>query len=145
MISSLVEGSITTTDDVERIRKSRSVSRYLISIGICATSGGIQELRNFKDVKEFTGIVYARPEYISTFERSTPIYEHVQVDLELYGCPVNKYQLLEVISSLLNGKRPNINSYSVCMECKRAGKVCVMVAYGCYIKNISLRSYVTKQ
>ncbi|MEM4715617.1 MAG: hypothetical protein QXW85_05785, partial [Candidatus Nitrosocaldus sp.] len=110
---SLVEGSITNVDDVERIKRVRSVSRYLISIGACATAGGIQALRNFKDVKEFTSIVYARPEYISTLERSTPISEHVNVDLELYGCPVNKYHLLEVISSLLNGKRPNISSYSV--------------------------------
>ncbi|MDW8000821.1 MAG: hypothetical protein RMI32_07430 [Candidatus Nitrosocaldus sp.] len=127
---SLVEGSITTSDDVERIRRVRKVSRYLISIGACATAGGIQALRNFGDVKEFTNIVYARPEYISTLERSTPISEHVKVDLELHGCPVNRYQLLEVISSILNGKRPNINSYSVCMECKRAGNVCIMVAGG---------------
>jgi len=127
---SLVEGSITNADDVERIKRIRKVSKYLISIGACATAGGIQALRNFNDVKVFTSIVYARPEYISTLERSTPISEHVKVDLELYGCPVNKYHLLEVISSLLNGKRPNISSYSVCMECKRAGNVCVMVAYG---------------
>ncbi|MEM4284707.1 MAG: hypothetical protein QXS98_04830 [Candidatus Nitrosocaldus sp.] len=127
---SLVEGSITNADDVERIKRIRKVSKYLISIGACATAGGIQALRNFNDVKEFTSIVYARPEYISTLERSTPISEHVKVDLELYGCPVNKYHLLEVISSLLNGKRPNISSYSVCMECKREGNVCVMVAYG---------------
>ncbi len=127
---SLVEGSITTPDDANRIKKVRSVSRYLISIGACATAGGIQALRNFKDVKEFASIVYAKPEYITTLERSTPISEHVKVDLELHGCPVNKYHLLEAISSLLNGKRPNIPSYSVCMECKRAGNVCIMVADG---------------
>ena len=61
---SLVEGSITTPHDAERIREVRRVSKALVTIGACATAGGIQALRNFKDVKEFTSIVYARPDYI---------------------------------------------------------------------------------
>ncbi|RMF31499.1 MAG: oxidoreductase, partial [Candidatus Nitrosothermus koennekii] len=81
-------------------------------------------------VKEFISIVYAKPEYVDTLDKSTPISEHVNVDFELYGCPVNKYQLLEVLTSFLHNKRPNIHSYSVCLECKRAGNVCVMVAKG---------------
>lgn len=127
---SLVEGSITTPHDAERIQEVRRVSKFLITIGACATAGGIQALRNFKDVKEFISIVYAKPEYISTLEKSTPIAEHVKVDFELRGCPVNKYQLLEVINAFLNKRKPNIPPYSVCMECKRRGTVCVMVARG---------------
>ena len=125
---SLVEGSITTAHDAERIRQARKASKFLIAIGACATAGGIQALRNFKDVKEFTKIVYARPEYISTLEQSTPISDHVPVDFELRGCPINKYQLLEAINALLNGRKPNVPPYSVCIECKRRGTVCVMVA-----------------
>jgi len=127
---SLVEGSITTPHDAERIHKIRRASKYLITIGACATAGGIQALRNFADVRDFVSLVYATPEYIDTLNKSTPIADHVFVDFELRGCPINKYQLVEVLSALLNGRKPNIPSYSVCIECKRRGIVCVMVSSG---------------
>jgi sulfhydrogenase subunit delta len=127
---SLVEGSITTPRDEERVHKVRRLSRMVIPIGACATAGGIQALRNFSDVKDFTRIVYAKPEYIETLVRSTPISDHVRVDYELRGCPINKFQLLEVLTALLNGRKPAIPPYSVCMECKRKGNVCVQVARG---------------
>jgi coenzyme F420-reducing hydrogenase gamma subunit len=127
---SLVEGSITTPQDAQRIRHVRRVSKFLVTIGACATAGGIQALRNFKDVKEFVSIVYARPDYIETLNTSTPISDHVLVDFELQGCPVNKKQLLEVIKAFLHGRRPSTPSYSVCVECKLRGNVCVMVAHG---------------
>lgn len=127
---SLVEGSITTPHDAERIRRVRQVSKCLVTIGACATAGGIQALRNFEDVSEFVSAVYARPEYIETLDHSTPIADHVRVDLELRGCPINKRQLLEVISAFLHGRRPNTPLHSVCIECKLRGTVCVMVAKG---------------
>lgn len=127
---SLVDGSITTPDDMRRILRIRQVSKFVVTLGACATAGGIQALRNFKDVKEFTSIVYARPEYIETLAASTPISRHIPVDFELRGCPVNKQQLLDVIRAYLHGGRPNISTASVCMECKRRGNVCVMVARG---------------
>lgn len=126
---SLVEGSVTTAHDRERIQEVRKMSKLLITIGACATSGGIQALRNFKDVKEFTSIVYAKPQYISTLETSTPIADHVSVDFELRGCPINKYQLIEIICALLSGRQPKVPTYSVCIECKLRGTVCVMVAH----------------
>ena len=127
---SLVEGSITTPHDAERIHKVRRASKILVTIGACATAGGIQALRNFKDVNAFTSAVYAHPEYIETLAKSTPIADHVFVDFQLRGCPINKYQLLEVVSAILNGRKPNISPHSVCMECKQRGSVCVMVAHG---------------
>jgi sulfhydrogenase subunit delta len=127
---SLVEGSITTPHDVELIQQVRRVSKHLVTIGACATAGGIQALRNFKDVQEFVSIVYATPQYIETLDKSTPVADHVPVDFELRGCPINKEQLLEVISAFLHGRKPNVPPYSVCMECKRRGIVCVMVAHG---------------
>jgi sulfhydrogenase subunit delta len=127
---SLVEGSVTTAHDAERIQQVRRSSRKLVTIGACATAGGVQALRNFANVKDFLSIVYASPEYVSTLETSTPISAHVKVDFELNGCPINKSQLLEVITAFLHGRRPNISSNSVCMECKRRGTVCVMVAHG---------------
>jgi sulfhydrogenase subunit delta len=126
----LVEGSITTTDDAERIQKIRRSSRVLVTIGACATAGGIQALRNFAKVDDFVGCVYATPEYIATLETSTPIAHHVRVDLELRGCPISKAQLLELVVAFLRGRRPNIPTHSVCLECKRRGTTCVMVAHG---------------
>ncbi len=127
---SLVEGSITTPHDAERIREVRRQSKHLVTIGACATAGGIQALRNFRDVQDFIQIVYATPAYISTLEKSTPIADHVRVDFELRGCPINKQQLLEVISAFLGGRKPNTPAHSVCVECKQRGTVCVMVAHG---------------
>ena len=127
---SLVEGSVTTPEEVERIHQVRRASRFLVTIGACATAGGIQALRNFRDVKEFLSVVYARPEYISTLDRSRPIADHVPVDFELRGCPINKAQLLELLNARLNGRRPNVPAHSVCVECKLRGTPCVMVARG---------------
>lgn len=125
---SLVEGSITTPHDAERIHKIRRDSETLITIGACATAGGIQALRNFKDVNDFFNIVYASPHYIETLKKSTPISDHVRVDYELHGCPINKMQLLEVLNAFLNGRKPNIFAHSVCLECKMRGTTCVMVS-----------------
>ena len=125
---SIVEGSITTPSDAARIREVREKSRFLITIGACATAGGVQALRNFGD--DLAPVVYASPQYIDSLRTSTPIAEHVHVDFELRGCPIDKRQLIEVIAAFLAGRRPNVPAHSVCMECKRAGRVCVMVAHG---------------
>ena len=126
---SLVEGSITTPHDAQRIHKIRRASKHLVPIGACATAGGIQALRNFKDVREFTTMVYARPEHISVLNKSTPISDHVFVDYELQGCPINKNQLIELLSAFLSGRKANVPKHSVCLECKARGNVCVMVAH----------------
>jgi coenzyme F420-reducing hydrogenase gamma subunit len=127
---SLVEGSITTVDDVRRIRSIRSASRRLVTIGACATAGGIQALRNYTDVEDYLRVVYATPSLVSTLATSTPISVHVPVDFELNGCPIDRRQLLDVISAFLHGRRPNVPAHSVCVECKLRGNVCVMVAHG---------------
>jgi len=127
---SLVEGSITTPHDLQRIKEIRKDSKLLITIGACATAGGIQALRNFKDVNEFVSLVYAHPEYIKTLDKSTPISEHVYVDFELRGCPINKMQLLELLNATLNKRKPVISKHSVCIECKLRSTPCVMVAQG---------------
>jgi len=127
---SLVEGSITTAEDAGRIRAVRDASRVLVTIGACATAGGIQGLRDFASVGDYTATVYARPEYIATLETSTPISSHVRVDYELHGCPVDRGQLLEVVLAQLAGRRPAIAGHSVCQECKGRGTVCLLVSKG---------------
>jgi coenzyme F420-reducing hydrogenase gamma subunit len=126
----LVEGSITTPHDAERIREIRRQSRFLMTIGACATAGGIQALRNFADSAEMMRAVYASPEYIQTLATSTAIADHVPVDFELRGCPINRHQLVEVLLALIQGRRPRTPSHSVCSDCKRLGNVCIMVAQG---------------
>jgi coenzyme F420-reducing hydrogenase gamma subunit len=123
-----VEGSVTTPSDIERIRSIRQQSKYLIALGACATAGGIQALRNWADVETFTRAIYASPEHIRTLATSTPISDHVKVDFELHGCPVNKYEIVEVVASLLKGRAPHFPAHAVCIDCKRKGIACVMVS-----------------
>jgi coenzyme F420-reducing hydrogenase gamma subunit len=127
---SLVEGSITTAVEERRIRRIRRDSRVLVTIGACATAGGIQALRNFADAGDYERAVYPRPEDVHALARSTAIAEYVPVDFELRGCPVDKHLLLELIAAFLDRRRPNIPRTSECVECKRRGTVCVMVADG---------------
>lgn len=127
---SLVEGSITTAADRNRIQAVRAQSDYLITIGACATAGGIQALRNFTDIDVLKQAIYAEPEYLDTLATSTPIAAHVSVDFELHGCPISKRQLLELISALLARRRPKIPTHSVCLDCKQQGTPCVMVTTG---------------
>lgn len=125
---SLVEGSVTTAHDAIRIKEIRAQSKTLVSIGACATAGGIQALKNFANVEDFISIVYANPAYIDTLATSTAIEDHVMVDFEMRGCPISKHQLVEVVDAFLHGRRPNTPNHSVCVECKLRGTQCIMVA-----------------
>lgn len=127
---SIVEGSITTLHDAERIQDIRATSKALVTIGACATAGGIQSLKNWAHVDEYISIVYAHPEYISSLETSTPIADHVAVDFELRGCPISKHQLIDVIDAFVHGRKPTTPTHSVCVECKLRGTPCVMVSHG---------------
>jgi coenzyme F420-reducing hydrogenase gamma subunit len=126
----LVEGSVTTAEEVERIKEIRHQVKFLVAIGACATAGGIQALRNWASVPEYTRAVYATPDYIHTLEQSRPISDIVMVDFELRGCPISKVQLVDLVTSLLIGRKPQVAAHSVCTECKRRGAVCVMAARG---------------
>lgn len=126
----IVEGSITTPHEVERIGEIRRDAKILIALGTCATAGGIQALKNYSKVTDLAQMVYPHPEYLHTLETSTPITEHVKVDMELWGCPVNKYQVVEVIAALLQKRKPMLPTHAVCLDCKRKGYACVLVDSG---------------
>jgi coenzyme F420-reducing hydrogenase gamma subunit len=127
----LVEGSVSTPELERQIREIRDQSRVLITIGACATSGGVQALRNATGRhEEFIRAVYPTPEYVRSLEDSHPISDYVTVDLELTGCPVDRGQLLGAIAALLRGAMPRVSTEPVCVECKRRGFVCVVVAKG---------------
>ncbi len=125
---SFVEGSISTLAEEERIQRVRQKSRFIITIGACATAGGVQALRNAADYPDWLASVYASPQFIQSLDSSTAIAKHVRVDWELWGCPVNSGQVLEAIHSLTLHAAPEIKRDAVCLECKRKNQVCVMVA-----------------
>lgn len=126
-----IEGSVTTPDEMDRIAAIRARTKYLVTIGACATAGGIQALRNGRTQgADWVRSVYASPEYISSLDTSMPIAAHVKVDLELWGCPVTTRQVMQAVRDLLFGVRPRDGADSVCLDCKRAGNVCVLVTRG---------------
>lgn len=127
---SLVEGSVTTEAQIEELKNIRRQSKLVVTIGACATAGGIQALRNFSDVEEFKKAVYPHPEWIESLAYSRPIADFITVDDELRGCPISKSQLLEFLSAHLNQRRPQLRKTSVCYECKLQGIGCVMVDAG---------------
>ncbi|MCU4653944.1 oxidoreductase [Roseibacterium sp. SDUM158016] len=126
----LVEGSVTTEAEALHIHDIRARSTTLVTIGACATSGGIQALKNGGNAAGFLKMVYPTPAWLHTLESATAISDHVKVDHELRGCPISKHQLLELIAALLAGRRPQTEPHATCLECKLAGQVCVMVAEG---------------
>ncbi|HUI86455.1 MAG TPA: hypothetical protein VLY21_04795 [Nitrososphaerales archaeon] len=127
---SLVEGSISTPDEANRIRSIRQQTKVLVAIGACATAGGLQALRNFASLAEFQAEVYPNPEFLSSLDKAQPISDFVQVDLELRGCPISKAQLIAMFAGVLNGSLPRLPGNAVCSECKRKGNTCVVVASG---------------
>jgi coenzyme F420-reducing hydrogenase gamma subunit len=125
---SFIEGSVSTPEEIERVKKIRERSKYVIAFGACATAGGVQALRNFANHKEWMASIYAKPQYIKSLDTSTPASAHIRVDTEIWGCPPNTKQVLDAIKSLLLRSTPRIKREKVCMECKRKNYVCVLVA-----------------
>lgn len=134
-----VEGSISTAHDLERIQQVRDNCTWLVTIGACATAGGVQALRGLAEAKVWVSEIYASPQYIDSLATSTPIADHVKVDLELWGCPVNSRQVLGALRALLSGVLPPDEDDKVCLECKRLQNVCVVVA-----KNLPCMGPVTR-
>ena len=126
----VIEGSISTPEDIERVKRIRERSHHVIAVGACATAGGLQALRNMTDAGQWIQAVYAKPGYIKSLDTSTAIGQHIKVDLELWGCPVNGRQVLAAVRALLSGVAPAEEHDKVCLECKRRQSVCVMVAKG---------------
>jgi len=126
----LVEGSVSTPEQAVEIVELRRQAKRLVTIGACASYGGIQALRNWSDHEVFRAAVYPRPEDIASLATATPVSEHVEVDAELHGCPISADQLRELLVSVALGRRPQIRDEAVCLACKRRSVVCVMVSQG---------------
>jgi sulfhydrogenase subunit delta len=125
-----VEGSVSTQEQAEEIARLRAVTQRLVTIGACATAGGIQAIRNWFDHDEIRAAVYPEPEYVESLAQARPVADFVAVDADLRGCPISPGQLREFLVALVTGRRPQLPDEAVCLECKRRGVVCVAVARG---------------
>jgi coenzyme F420-reducing hydrogenase gamma subunit len=119
-----VEGSISTAE------QAVEVTRTLVTIGACATAGGIQAIRNWFEHEEVRAAVYPEPAFVESLALARPVSDFVAVDAELRGCPISPGQLREFLVALVSGRRPQLPDEAVCLECKRRGIVCIAVARG---------------
>ena len=126
----LVEGSISTPEQAVEIARLRAEAKLLVVIGACATAGGIQALRTAAEHESFRAAVYPVPAYVDSLATARPVADFVHVDAELRGCPIAPEQLVELLVSLTSGRRPQLPDQAVCLECKRRGIPCVVVAHG---------------
>ena len=119
-----VEGSITTENDVKRIKKIREKAKIVVALGACATIGGINGIKNRRPLEEAKKTVYGdKADGINTI-KTMPVHEVVQVDYFINGCPVYVPEVIAVIKCILLGKPYIVPDYSVCMECKMNENVC---------------------
>ena len=109
-----VEGSISAPEHLDAIKELRKQARILVTIGACATAGGIQAMRNWADHDAYRAAIYEHPEWIESLAMATPVADHVKVDAELRGCPIDPGQLLELMTAVLVGRRPQIRDEAVC-------------------------------
>ncbi len=123
----IIEGSITRAEDEKRIDIIRSRAKILIAMGSCATTGGINKLKNNFDLDEVRQCVYGdagKKEHLDTYQTKA-IDEVVKVDYKIHGCPIERDELAYILRSLLVGKKPEIPDYPICVECKAKGNQCV--------------------
>ncbi|MBT3878821.1 MAG: NADH:ubiquinone oxidoreductase [Candidatus Scalindua sp.] len=120
-----VEGSITTTSEIERIKKIRNTAKVIIALGACATIGGVNCLKNQFEMEKVKDIVYG--EKAGDYETipARPIEAVIKVDYWIQGCPIDKDEFIEVTKALLLGKKPRIPEYPVCVECQMRENVCL--------------------
>lgn len=119
-----VEGSFTRESDRARLESIRKRAAIVIAYGQCATTGGINALKNHQtDYKQFVYGADAGQANLAS-DKALPISAAIKVDYMAFGCPVNKYEVLQIVFHLLHGKEPVIPNYPVCVECKRRETVC---------------------
>lgn len=120
-----VEGSISRNSEIPRVKHIRDQAKVVVALGACACIGGINSLKNHLPMEEALEIVYGEDAKHYDTIPARPIDAVVPVDFYVRGCPINTAEFLKVIKALLLGKKPEIPNYSVCVECKMAGNICV--------------------
>ena len=120
-----IEGAFSRESDRAQLQKIRDHSKIVVALGACATTGGLNVLKNYRGIGRAMKTVYG--EQAGWYETSPvqPIDRVIKVDLKIHGCPIPKQEFLEVVKSLLAGRKPQIPDYPVCVECKLRENVCL--------------------
>ena len=119
----IVEGSITRLEDEERLKEIRTHASILIALGACATTGGINKLKNRFDISDVKRCVYGDASDMTHLDTAPTkaLDEVVKVDYKVHGCPINNKEFAYIVRCLLMGKEPVIPTYPVCVDCKMKG------------------------
>lgn len=121
----VVEGSISTDNDVKRIKKIREKAKILIAMGACATTGGVNGIKNRAPLETAKQRVYGEKAGIVNTINAMPVHKVVNVDYFINGCPVHLSEVVNVIKCVLMGKPYVVPNYAVCAECKMNENVCL--------------------
>ncbi|MEM2940105.1 MAG: oxidoreductase [Thermoproteota archaeon] len=127
--AAIVEGAVTNEEEAAMVKKIRKMSRFLVAAGACAVTGGLNTMKNITPEGEVESTVYSLPEHIRS-GKAFGLNEYVKVDAYLYGCPIDRNELVNALMSLVLRVPPYIPGLTVCMECKMKGNECVFLTKG---------------
>jgi len=115
----LVEGAVSSDEDLEKIKHVREHTRLLVALGDCAITSNVPAMRNSVPVKKLLERIYVEgadvdkriptqgvPELL---KHAVPLHEVVKVDLHIPGCPPPAAAIKFVIGELLEGRVPEVN------------------------------------
>ena len=120
-----IEGSCTRQSDEARLKKIRAQADLVVALGACAHLGGVNALKNLHPLEDVRQWVYGdKADWYETYE-ARPIDAVIKVDAVIPGCPIDREEFVRVVKAVLLGKKPPVPDYPVCVECKKAGNVCV--------------------
>jgi NAD-reducing hydrogenase small subunit len=118
----IIEGGVSTDENVEVIRKFREHCKTLVVIGECALTGGVPSMRNMVPLKECLEEAYLKgptvahtegipndPDIPMILDKVYPVHEVVKVDYFLPGCPPSADIIWAALSALLSGKEPELS------------------------------------
>jgi sulfhydrogenase subunit delta len=122
-----IEGSISRAEDEARVKEIRGRAKLLVSFGACACTGGVNKLKNLRDLttvrKDVYGDKWNMP-HLDTYATKA-VHEVVKVDAFVPGCPINRQEFLTIVKALVMGLSPKLPDYPVCVECKKRDTVCL--------------------
>jgi NAD-reducing hydrogenase small subunit len=115
----IVEGSVSTEEDLEKIQMVRERTRVLVALGDCATTGNVSALRNPIPVKTLLERVYIEGADVEKgiptdipvlLKQAIPLHDVVKIDLHVPGCPPSAPTILYVLNELLDGRIPDLRA-----------------------------------
>jgi len=120
-----IEGTLTRQSDEAALKEIRNRAKIVVALGACATTGGINVLKNFHPLAEVKERVYPGCEDCFDTYESRPIDECIKVDYYIHGCPIDNQEFLKVVKALATGQTPFVPTFPVCVECKIKENVCM--------------------